>query len=87
MCLATVYKNPENTVVCKNVSRIDVDGEFVLIRDIMGEEIRLQGKIKMVDLANSIVELDWEGVSDFQKGNMRLSLALTLVKEHLKEVK
>ena len=46
MCLATVYKNPENTVVCKNVSRIDVDGEYVLIRDIMGEEIRLQGKIK-----------------------------------------
>ena len=54
MCLATVYKNPENTVVCKNVSRIDVDGEYVLIRDIMGEEI------KMVDLANSIVELDCE---------------------------
>lgn len=26
-----------------------------------------------------------EGVSDFQKGNMRLSLALTLVKEQLKE--
>ena len=44
----------------KNVSRIDVDGEYVLIRDIMGEEIRLQGKIKMVDLANSIVELDCE---------------------------
>ena len=60
MCLATVYKNPENTVVCKKVSRIDVDGEYVLIRDILGEEIRLQGKIKMVDLANSIVELDCE---------------------------
>ena len=60
LCLATVYKNPENTVVCKNVSRIDVDGEYVLIRDILGEEIRLQGKIKMVDLANSIVELDCE---------------------------
>ena len=40
--------------------KIDVDGEYVLIRDIMGEEIRLQGKIKMVDLANSIVELDCE---------------------------
>ena len=60
MCLATVYKNPENTVVCKNVRRIDVDGEFDLIRDIMGEEIRLQVKMKMVDLANSIVELDCE---------------------------
>ena len=55
MCLATVYKNPENTVVCKNVSRIDVDGEYVLIRDIMGEEIRLQGKIKMVDLASQLL--------------------------------
>ncbi|MDD7740655.1 MAG: CooT family nickel-binding protein [Fusicatenibacter sp.] len=60
MCLATVYKEPDNTVVCRNVSRIDVDGEFVLIRDIMGEEIKVQGKIKMVDLANSIVELDCE---------------------------
>ena len=28
MCLATVYKNPENTVVCKNVSRIDVEAEY-----------------------------------------------------------
>ena len=46
MCLATVYKIPENTVVCKNVSRIDVDGEYVLIRDILGEEIRLQVRSK-----------------------------------------
>ena len=60
MCLATVYKNPENTVVCKNVSRIDVDGEYVLIREIVGKEIRLQGKSKKVGLANSIVELDCE---------------------------
>ena len=60
MCLATVYKEPDNTVVCRNVSRIDVDGEFVLIRAIMGEEIQVQGKIKMVDLENSIVELDCE---------------------------
>ena len=52
MCLATVYKNPENTVVCKNVSRIDVDGEYVLIRDILGEEIRLQGKIKKIGRAS-----------------------------------
>ena len=60
-----IQKSGEHSVilargVCKNVSRIDVDGEYVLIRDILGEEIRLQGKIKMVDLANSIVELDCE---------------------------
>ena len=38
-------------------------------------------KTGMADAAKQIRE----GVSDFQKGNMRLSLALTLVKEHLKE--
>lgn len=40
-------------------------------------------KAGMADAAKQIRE----GVTDFQKGNMRLSLALTLVKEHLKEVK
>lgn len=38
-------------------------------------------KMGMSDAAKQIKD----GVSDFQKGNMRLSLALTLVKEHLKE--
>ena len=57
MCLATIYKEPDNTVICKNVSRIDVDGEYVTIRDIMGDETRVQGRILMVDLANSVVKL------------------------------
>lgn len=57
MCLATVYKEPDNTVVCKNVGRIDVDGEYVLITDIMGEETKIQGQILSVDLVNSIVKL------------------------------
>ena len=57
MCLATVYKEPDNTVICKNVSRIDVDGEYVTIRDIKGDETRVQGRILMVDLANSVVKL------------------------------
>ncbi len=38
-------------------------------------------KLGLNDAARQIKE----GVSDFQKGNMRLSLALTLVKEQLKE--
>lgn len=40
------------------------------------------GKLGMEDAAKQIKE----GVGDFQKGNMRLSLALTLVKEQMKEV-
>ena len=42
------------------VSRIDVDGDKVIIRDIMGEAKVIEGKILMVDLANSIVKLDCE---------------------------
>lgn len=39
-------------------------------------------KLEMHDAAAQIRE----GVTDFQKGNMRLSLALTLVQEAMKEV-
>ena len=49
MCLATVYKEEDNSVIFKNVSRID--------RDIMGDEREVEGSILMVDLANSIVKL------------------------------
>lgn len=60
MCLATVQKDSDNTVICKMVSRIDVDGNHVILRDIMGETKVIEGKILMVDLANSIVKLDCE---------------------------
>ena len=46
--------------------------------DQMAQNLR---KLGMEDAARTIEE----GVADFQKGNMRLSLALTLVKEHQKE--
>ena len=58
MCLATVQKDSDNTVICKMVSRIDVDGAKVILRDIMGETKVIEGKILMVDLANSLVKLD-----------------------------
>ena len=57
MCLATVYKESDDTVICRNVSKILVEGEKDIIRDIMGEETSIEGKILMVDLANSIVKL------------------------------
>ena len=60
MCLATVYKESDNSVVFKNVSRIDVDGDKVILRDIMGDERVIEGKILMVVLANSIVKLSCE---------------------------
>lgn len=58
MCLATVYKENDNSIIFKNVSRIDVDGDSVILRDIMGDERVVEGHILMVDLANSIVKID-----------------------------
>ena len=57
MCLATVFKQSDDSVIFKNVSRIDVDGEKVVLRDIMGDEKVIEGSILMVDLANSVVKL------------------------------
>ncbi|MBQ0000402.1 MAG: CooT family nickel-binding protein [Clostridiales bacterium] len=57
MCLATVYKESDNSVIFRNVSRIEVEGENIILRDIMGDERTIQGRIQMVDLANSVVKL------------------------------
>lgn len=58
MCLATVYKDSDDSVIFRNVSRIDVDGDKLIIRDIMGDEKVIEGKLLMVDLANSIVKVN-----------------------------
>ena len=57
MCLATAYKESDNTVIMQNAARIDVDGDTVTITDIIGDETKIQGRILMVDLANSVVKL------------------------------
>lgn len=59
MCLATVYgkKNDTESVIVKNASRIDVEGEKIVIRDIIGMETVIEGKIEMVDLANAVVKI------------------------------
>ena len=57
MCLATVYKENDYSVIFKNVSRINVEGDKLILRDIMGDERVVEGSILMVDLANSIVKV------------------------------
>ena len=57
MCIATVYKESDNTVIMQNAASIDVDGDTVTITDIIGDETKIQGRILMVDLANSVVKL------------------------------
>lgn len=57
MCLATAYKESDNTVICRNISRIDVEDDKLKICDILGDEMIITGKILMVDLANSVVKI------------------------------
>ena len=53
----TVYKDNDDSVIFKNVSRINVEGDKLILRDIMGDERVVEGSILMVDLANSIVKV------------------------------
>ena len=45
MCLATVFKESDDSVIFKNVARIDVDGNKLILRDIMGDERVVEGSI------------------------------------------
>ena len=67
MCLATVYKESDDSVIFKNVARIDVDGNKLVLRDIMGDERVVEGRILMVDLANSIVKLKGDNENPLDK--------------------
>ncbi len=60
MCLATVYgrRQEEESILIRNASRIDVDGKTIVIRDIMGSEVTVEGSISMVDLANAVVKIN-----------------------------
>ena len=59
MCLATVYgkKNDTESIILNTATRIDVDGKKIVIRDIIGMEIVVEGEIQMVDLANAAVKI------------------------------
>lgn len=58
MCLATVYKKSDDSVLFKNVARIDVEGESLILTDIMGDTRVVKGSLLMVDMANSIVKVN-----------------------------
>ena len=59
MCLATVYKQTdESSIILQYVSKIMVEGNTIILVDIMGEETRVEGTIKMVDLTNSKVVIN-----------------------------
>ncbi len=57
MCLSTVYKNTmeENSVVMKNVMRIDCKDGCVILTDLMDRTVTVPGELVQANLVDGFV--------------------------------
>ena len=57
MCLSTVYRNQQtpDAIVMKNVMRIDVEGDSVILTDLMERTVAIQGTLQTANLVEGIV--------------------------------
>ena len=59
MCLATamVNKSGTETVLAKTISKISIEGENIVMVDILGEEFVVEGTLLSADLVNGVVKI------------------------------
>lgn len=57
MCLSTVYKNEmaSETVIMKNVMRIDCRDGFVILTDLMDRTVSIEGTLETANLVDGFV--------------------------------
>jgi predicted RNA-binding protein len=58
MCLSTVYNNEADVaenMICEYVTSVDVDGDTILLRDILGNVTDVKGSLQRVDLVKNII--------------------------------
>lgn len=57
MCLSTVYKNTqtEDQILCRFVSRIVARDGKLILTDVMGMEVTVEGSLLSADLAEGVV--------------------------------
>jgi predicted RNA-binding protein len=57
MCLSTVYKNTKTpeTVVMKNVMRIDIQDGCVILTDLMERSVAIEGQLIQANLVDGFV--------------------------------
>lgn len=61
MCLSTAYRTSDpNSVIMEYVSGIRVDGDQIILTDVMGDTTTVEGKLVMVDLTGGVVRIDCE---------------------------
>ncbi len=63
MCLSTAYYNSksDDQIAARYVDKIKVDGNTVVLTDVMGMELKVPGTLSYVDLTGGIVVIDTEG--------------------------
>lgn len=59
MCLATVYdeKVDSGKILCRNITKIETDGDTIRLYDIMGDETIYEGRIVSAELSSGVVIL------------------------------
>ncbi len=57
MCLSTVYKNNLNpeSVLLKNVMRIECKGGMVVLTDLMDRTVAIEGELECANLVEGVV--------------------------------
>ncbi len=60
MCLSTVYNKSaaDDNLLCRNIMKIDVQGDQIKLTDIMQTETDVVGRIVSADLVNGVVIVD-----------------------------
>ena len=86
VCISEGHKTTANILARKAFTISMATAEQLAACDYVGivSANDVPDKLEKAGLSDAAKQIR-EGVSDFQKGNMRLGPALTLVKEHLKE--
>lgn len=60
MCLATIYRDTDNSVVMENTARIKIVENRVVLQDLFGTQKSIEGCVKTIDLENNTVVLHCE---------------------------
>jgi len=60
MCLATIYRDTDNSVLMENTARINISDNRVEIQDLFGTHKSIEGFVKTIDLENNTVVLHCE---------------------------
>lgn len=60
MCLSTVYgrKDGAEQEIVNYISSIEIDGTSILLIDVMGREMTVQGRLARADLTKGVVVID-----------------------------